>query len=273
MHNRVLTTIAFLAAMAAVSSAAHAQAREETALPPLPSRSAPVVLTTAPDLFERDAEQRAAEVAAWVEDFSAWQEWAAKWRNRRQPGWITTYRGRVDKPDPPPWLATRCLTVFDDADPLMTACTLLSDWHQDTASTPIRQARVTATTQGEEDRNTVWWEHLHMDMLWPALQWRASVYGVVGMHGATQVGKRLQVFVTPGVMLLNVPTRDGTRVWKIAGNYGIGYRLFDFSFPGNHPAALHLNLAKAWIVSEKTDAIARQSIDFVGLSIAFKKPR
>ena len=272
MYNRVSTTIAFLAVLAAVSSAAHAQGQDESSVPPLPSRSAPVVLTTAPDLSEPDAAQRAAEVAAWIDEFSAWQEWSAQWTNRRQPGWVTSYRERMQKPDPPAWLAGRCIAVFDEEDPLMPACTLLSVWQQNSATAPIRQAQVMATTQAEAERKTEWWEHLHMDMLWPAMQWRASIYGVVGMHAATQVGKRLQVFLTPGVMLLNLPSRDGTRVWKVAGNYGIGYRLFDFSFPGNHPAALHVNLAKAWVMSDKADVVTRQSVDFVGLSIAFKRP-
>ena len=77
----------------------------------------------------------------------------------------------------------------------------------------------------------------------------------------------------PGVLLLNVPGRSGARVWKVATNYGIGYRLLDFTFPGKRPAELHVNLAKTWMLSDMEDAIVGRSIDVVGFSITFKKSR
>jgi hypothetical protein len=109
--------------------------------------------------------------------------------------------------------------------------------------------------------------------MWPAVQWQASIYGVVGMHFATTVGGRLQVFTAPGAMLLNLPARNGTRVWKVAANYGIGYRLLDFRFPGGRPAELHLNLAKTYLLSDSSELIAGRSVDFVGFSVTFKKSR
>jgi hypothetical protein len=72
-------------------------------------------------------------------------------------------------------------------------------------------------------------------------------------------------------MLLNVPARNGGRVWKVAANYGIGYRVMDFTFPGGRPAELHLNLAKMWMVSDAAEAATGRTIDVIGFSVTFKR--
>jgi hypothetical protein len=130
-----------------------------------------------------------------------------------------------------------------------------------------------AKTQGEDTPTTIWWEHVHVDALWPALQWQASVYGVVGTHATTTVKGRLQVFIAPGVMFLNMPARNGSRVWKFAANYGIGYRLAEFNFIGKRQGVLHVNLAKAWVVSDVSDVVVDRTMDFVGFSMTFKTLR
>jgi hypothetical protein len=61
-------------------------------------------------------------------------------------------------------------------------------------------------------------------------------------------------------------------VWKLATNYGMGYRLLDFTLPGGREAVLHLNLAKAWVVSGTSDLVTRRSMEFAGFSITLKKP-
>ena len=68
----------------------------------------------------------------------------------------------------------------------------------------------------------------------------------------------------------NVPMRNGARAWKLATNYGIACRLGQFRFPGNRRALLHVNLAKAWLLSGGPD-VATKSTDFVGFSVTFKK--
>ena len=270
MHT-MWTTVAFLAALVGAASSGFAQAVDE----PLPSRSIPVTsqdLFTEPDLSDVGAAERAADVQQWVKEFSEWKEWSAQWSNRRERG-LFGIRERREMPVPPAWLADRCVTVVDNSDPVAPACTLLAEWTEDVATTLTRQARTTTTTDTEQPEKTVWWEHIHMDVLWPAMQWQASVYGVVGMHTATTVRGRFQVFITPGAMLLNLPTRNGSRAWKVATNYGIGYRLFDFSFPGGRPATLHVNLAKAWVLADIADVATGRTMDFVGFSIAFKQQR
>ena len=269
MHT-MWTTVVFLAALVGAASSGFAQAIDE----PLPARTISIVgqeLFTAPDVSDVGAAERAAEVQQWVTDFTAWKQWSDQWGNRRERGWFTGYRERREVPVPPAWLADRCAAIVDDSDPVAAACTLLVQWNEDVATTLVRQART--TTQTEEPEKTVWWEHLHMDVLWPAMQWQASVYGVIGMHTATTVRGRFQVFITPGAMLLNLPTRNGNRAWKVATNYGIGYRLFDFVFPGGRPATLHVNLAKAWLLADVADVATGRSMDFVGFSIAFKQDR
>ena len=271
MH-KVVTAVAFVVAVVGAASSGVAQGVDE----PLPSGMIPINgehLATPPDLSDSGAAERAAEVRRWMEDFTEWQKWSAKWGNRRERGLFTGYRDRREVPVPPAWLPGSCTTILDDSDPLAAACVLLTEWTDDVATTLARQTRDTTTAQIEEPRKTVWWEHIHMDVLWPAMQWQASVYGVVGLHTATTVRGRFQVFVTPGAMLLNLPTRNGGRAWKVATNYGIGYRVLDFSFPGGRPATLHLNLAKAWVLSDIQDVVAGRTVDFVGFSIAFKQTR
>ena len=159
--------------------------------------------------------------------------------------WFTGSVDRREPPVPPVWLADTCVFVFDEAHPLAGACTLLREWQDGAIASRLRAASAGAIAQQEDDSTTTWWEHLHVDVLWPAMQWRTSTYGVIGMHAATTVRGRIQAFVAPGMMLLNLPSRTGSRTWKVAANYGIGYRLFDFVFPGGRLASLHVNAARA----------------------------
>jgi hypothetical protein len=246
---------------------------QETGSSPLPSRAVAVAaqqLLTAPDLAGRDPSQMM-ELTAWMDAFAEWQTWSAEWGNRRERGWLTGFRERREKPVPPAWLPVECAVTVEDRGPIAQACTLLAEWTAEPGTTRVRQARAAASTDQEAPTKTVWWEHVHLDLLWPATQVRASVYGIVGTHIATTVGGRLQVFLAPGAMFLNVPSRNGSRAWKVATNYGIGYRLFDFSFPGNRRATLHANIAKAWLLSDIADVATGRTMDFAGFSMTFNQ--
>jgi hypothetical protein len=221
-----------------------------------------------PDLVIRESPAHLDELAQWIAEFSAWKQWVQEWGNRRQPGWFTGYRQRQPRPDPPGWLATRCDDAVEDAGAMANACALLAEWHADVATLKSTTARATATVQGEESRKTTWWEHLHLDGGWPAMQ--SKVYGVIGMHATTSVRGRLQVFVAPGAIVLNVPTRGGRRAWKVAANWGVAYRLVEVTLPGGREALLHLNLAKAWLLSAGDD-VPTKSTDFIGFSLTFNK--
>jgi hypothetical protein len=237
-----------------------------TTVPPHPDRFAAV-----PDVIG-DPAARAAELDRWIRDFEGWREWSAEWRGRPEPGLFTGYRPRRDMPEPPVWLAARCATTVDDAELMTRACRLLAEWRDgDVAAETVREARADATERREEASKTRFWEHIHVDLFWPALQWQAGIYGVAGMHAATSIRGRWQVFVAPGAMLLNLPTRNGHRAWKVAANYGIGYRLIDFTFPGGRPAVLHVNLAKTWILSSTADLAVGRTVDVIGLSVTFRR--
>ena len=207
----------------------------------------------------------------WIKAFTEWQQWWAQWGNRPEPGVLTSSRPRRAKPAPPAWLAGKCDEIFDPADPLVPACELLEAWREDNVTAKRRAAQGAATQKNETSPKTMWWEHLHVDLLWPATELRQSVYGVVGMHTAMTVKGRVQIFLAPGVMLLNLPAIDGSRMWKVAANYGIGFRLFDFTFPGGRRASLHVNAAKSYLLLEPRDVIVSRSLDFAGFSISFKR--
>jgi hypothetical protein len=268
------TIAAYLTLVSGAATLAHAQTPDRPVPDPLPSRSYPVgVFEPAPDLSDRSAAQRAAELDRWVEDFTEWMTWSTEWVNRREPGLFTSYRDRRQKPAPPAWLPHRCETVIDASDPLMRACELLAGWSDGNMAAHLRLARGAATATKEDTSKMVWWEHVHIDALWAPFQWQERVYGVIGVHTATTVKGRFQVFLAPGAMLLNVPARNGSRVWKLAANYGFGYRLFDFTLPGDRAAVLHLNFAKAWLLSDVKDAVTGRSTDFAGFSMTLKKVR
>ena len=265
--------VAAVGILVGVASAGNAQNPPDQLL--IPARTLPVeVAWRLPEyLFSQTDEAQRVQLQRWMAEFAEWQEWSARWSSRREPGWLTTFRERRPKPEPPVWLAARCEVELDQDSPLVPACALLTAWRNEDPGVQTLQARSVVGSQSEGAPHTMWWERLHLDLMWPALQWQSSIYGVVGMHHAIPVRGRLQLFTTPGVLLLNLPSSNGSRAWKVALNYGIGYRLFEFTFPGSRPAELHLNLAKTWIMSDTADVVTGRSLDVAGLSITFKKTR
>jgi hypothetical protein len=267
----VRTTVIWLALLLGVASSGRAQDPGEQPPPLLPSRVIPLGTEPLVPPFDQAAE-RAAELKKWMEEFSDWQKWWAEWGNRREQGLFTGFRDRREKPAPPAWLPGRCEALLDDADPLAPACALLAEWNQDRATAQVRAAQAAKVARKEDRTKTIWWERIHVDLMWPATEWQAGIYGVVGMHTTVTVSGRVEIFIAPGAMLLSVPTHSGSRSWKLATNYGVGYRLFDFTLPTGRQAVLHVNLARAWIVSDVSDAVTGRSMNFAGFSVTFKKP-
>jgi hypothetical protein len=268
------TTVVILGFITGSTVSGLARTNDGQDLPPLPARTIPLAdsVLQAPAVAVPDAARRQDELQQWINDFSEWKAWMARWGNRREPGWFSDSRERRQRPVPPEWLFERCGYLEEDIGTTAEACTLLAEWRADYATTQATTARVALSSNREDEHKTIWWEHVHLDVGWPAMQSGVSLYGVVGMHATTNVAGRLEIFVAPGAMLLNVPTRNGARAWKLATNYGIAYRLGQFSIPGNRRALLHVNLAKAWLLSAGPD-VATRSTDFVGFSITFNKRR
>jgi hypothetical protein len=219
-------------------------------------------------------EQRLVDMRQWIGDYEKWKQWDATWRNKREPGWIHARDRRV-RPNPPTWLGAECAAgVFEDNEIVADACRLWAEWNEGERVAAVRQQNAAAQTQHEAPTRTIWWEHIHIDALWPMTQWRGSVYGVLGVHATIDVAGRMQVFVAPGAILLNLPTgRNNERQWRPATDYGIAYRLFDFKIPGTERgASLHLNLAKAWVLAGPSNVV-KTSVDLAGFSVTLKKAR
>ena len=217
-----------------------------------------------------DWSQRLAEAKHWVADFAAWQRWDAEWHNTPEPG-VFHARPRRKRPDPPAWLAAECADGSTAQDPLGAACRSFIEWQDDAVVAQLRRQTATTRAQKEAPTKSLWWEHIHLDGLWPMAQWNSGVIGVLGMHATVDMVGRLQVFVAPGAIVLNLPNGRGSREWKPATDWGIAYRIVDFTFPGSgRRASLHLNLAKAWVLNDAAGAFPG-TVDLAGFSLTFKK--
>ena len=214
-------------------------------------------------------EKRVAEMKQWMAEYAEWSEWIDKWRNRPEPGW-NGLRERRQRPDPPAWLVDDCALIVEPAGVLADACDMLEDWRTDYATALLTEQQAKSRAQKEAPARTRWWEHIHLDVLWPMVQSGSSAYGVVGVHATFDVTKRFQMFAAPGAILVNLPGADRSRDWQPATDWGIAYRLADFTFPGTRRLArLHLNFAKAWILAG--DQGFKSSINLAGFSVTFRK--
>jgi hypothetical protein len=213
--------------------------------------------------------RRLRELRRWIADYDHWKRWYETWRNRREPGWVHQ-RDRRHRPDPPVWLDDACRELAEDQGVLVDACRLLADWKDEPVVTEMRQRMADAQAQREMPTKDMWWEHVHLDALWTMTEVRANVFGVLGMHATVDVAGRFQIFVAPGAILLNLPN-GRSREWRPATDWGMAYRMFDFTFPGtDRRASLHLNLARAWVLAGPENLV-RSSIDLAGFSVTFKK--
>jgi len=269
LAHAVRSAVVLLAVLTATAPAT-AQTTD-SGIQPIDARTIPIAsfAIDAPTLPMWDGAVRREQLEKWIAEYSAWREWASVWGNRREPGWFRDSRKRRPRPDPPAWLFQECEGLAGDARD--DACQLLAEWSAGTAATALSAAAPAVSQAAEDDQKITGWEHVHLDAGWPAMQSGLGVYGVLGVHATTTVRGRLQIFIAPGAMLMNVPTEDGGRAWRVATNYGIAYRLGQFTIPGlDRHAVLHLNLAKAWLISAGTN-VSTGSTDFVGLSMTFKK--
>lgn len=211
---------------------------------------------------------RAAELQTWIRAYTEWKEWADQWRGKREPGWFGD-RDRRAKPDPPAWLPEYCRVSDAIEGTFAEGCRLLTDWRDDHGTAIIREQIRDERAQREAPTKSRWWNRIHFDALWVTTQVPAT-YGVIGIHATHKISGRLQIFLAPGAMLLNVPAANGKREWRPATDLGISYQLLDFKFPVNGAdATLHLNVAKAWVVGNHGSFID-SSVELAGLSVSFK---
>ncbi len=242
-----------------------ARAWSQTAADPLPARSisVPLIVAAADSRVER-----LRDVQEWTKEYTKWRTWFAEWRNRREPGWLTT-RDRRQPPEPPAWLPATCSTLLDEAGPVVDGCRALREWARNDYLVDVLTEQVVQTRADQEaPKKSSWWQHVHLDALWPMTQAGSSVLGVCGVHATLDVSKRVQVFLAPGAILMRLPAPDGAR-WTPATDWGFSYRLFDFRMPATRrPAALHMNIAKVWVFGA-TPLPIRGELYLAGLSVTF----
>jgi hypothetical protein len=216
---------------------------------------------------------RATQLTKWMEEFKTYQKWDKTWRNRFQRGVFMRVVPRKHKPQPPPWLEQDCqnLVTVESNSLLTEACLLLAEWHEDVATAQIKKEEAAQRQQKEKVEKTKFWEHVHLDGLWPMTQTGAKVFGVIGTHATFPIGGRLQLYAAPGAMLVNLPDGVSGRKWVPAYDWGFSVRLSDFKFPSSQRiASVHFNLAKVWVIGGPQVTGMEGSIDLAGLSLTFK---
>ena len=255
-----------LAVILAIPRAAAAQADPGA---PLPARA---IVVPVVDITAESPAERADRLERWTDEYRAWREWFAKWRNRSEPGLLFSARDRRPEPEPPSWLAASCVQVLEDAGPLHDACLAYRDWRRDDLATDLlmqRTAQIRNTVEAGE--RTLWWERIHVDAFWPMTRAGVSAFGVAGVHTTLHVTSRLQVFMTPGAIVMRLPDFDGEQTYATGTDWGFSYSLFDFRMPGLRRAStLHFNLARVWILGT-SGVQTLGDLYLAGFSVTFKK--
>jgi len=256
MSARARAVLLALLLPAAAAGAASAQSD-----PPLPSRAVvPDALVAAPWIPDPWLAERERQAAGWLEEYDDWKAWFARWHNRREPGFLMgRARGRRPRPEPPDWLGRMCDTLVDPAAPFTAVCAAWREWVRgDFFAEIIAQRREEDRAVRERPRKSVWWQHVHLDALWPMAQSGSSIFGVLGMHVTLPLTRRTAVFVAPGAILVRLPSGAGERRWSTATDWGFSYRLFDFTMPVNRrPATIHLNIARVWLLGSRPQTTSR----------------
>jgi hypothetical protein len=206
----------------------------------------------------------------WTREYQSWRAWQQQWRNRPEPGWFAV-RERRQPPVPPEWLPALCEATFEEEGRAADACRAWREWRSDDASLAMTQQIAQARADIEAPQKSKWWERIHIDGLWPMTRAGSSAFGVAGMHTTLHVTKRFQVFLAPGLILMRLPSIDGTPTWSAATDWGFSYGLFDFRVPrAQRPATLHLNLARVWVLGPTSLATAGEMY-VAGFSVSFKQ--
>ena len=257
---RSVGRVAFLLGVCVIGTAGPGRAQQ----PPDPAAQ----VTSEPTALSQSPE-RTRDLERWIRDYNKWQEW----RHQSLKKGAIALSDRKPQPQPPMWLVDDCRdTVTVPGSLLSEACDLLVGWSDDDVTGDVRYQASSIRAHHEAPKKSTWWEHVHWDAFWPMMSSESSVFGVIGGHVTVEIEGRFQVFMTPGVILLNVPTAQGSREWKPATDWGFAYRLFDFRVPmTRRPASFHVNFVKAWMLSNIGNATFKSSVDLAGFSVTFKK--
>ena len=203
------------------------------------------------------------ELEQWTGDFLKWQEAVDQWLDQPvQRSWYY-FLDRHPKPAAPVWLKDACTLLAGDQQ-FSQGCEMLDRWDEGPLTIRARKAMAATVTGKEAPTNTVWWKHVHLDGLWSTTQSNVSAFGLFGMHMTVPVRGRMQVFVAPGILLVNVPTIYGSREVKAATDWGITYRLFD---AGRN--TVNFNVVHAWMLGGGQNLVNPQ-MTLAGFSLSFR---
>jgi hypothetical protein len=234
----------------------------------LPSRS---LVGSAPLVAADSPAQQLAALAQWTREYHDWEAWFLQWRSRPEPGMFSS-KSRRTPPVPPAWLGEACATHLQDTGPLAEACAAWRDWSSgDEGAGLVQQQMAQARSAHEAPQHSVWWEHVHVDALWPMTQTGSQAFGLAGMHTTVSVTKRFEVFLTPGAILMRVPAINGGMTWSAATDWGFSYRLMDFHMPMMQRAStLHFNIVRVWMLGGQALQTPGE-LYLAGFSITFKR--
>jgi len=239
-----------------------AQVSHEDSLSARPIPFQLIELAPAPPVLTLSTEQLQ-ELDQWTRDFTEWQKWTDLWLNRRQSGKWQYAVERRKKPDPPVWLDEACILLAGD-DQFVRPCELLASWRGDPVAEKNRRAATATATQDEADTKSVWWRHLHVDGLWSTTQSNTTALGLFGVHATIDVVGRVQVFATPGLLVVSLPSFSGDRSLSPATDWGVTYRLFNV---GRN--TVHFNLVHAWVLANRA-SIINPNVTLAGFSVTFR---
>jgi hypothetical protein len=154
---------------------------------------------------------------------------------------------------------------------MAAGCRAWREWvRADYATELVAQRLVQTRATSEAPRKTVWWEHIHLDALWPVTQVGSNAFGVCGVHATLNLTQRAQIFIAPGAILMRLPALEGGQTWTPAADWGFSYRLFDLRLPAMQRAStLHLNIARVWILGMSRVPMAGE-LYLAGFSLTFK---
>lgn len=225
----------------------------------------PAVATAQPPLSDTpllspDQDQ---ELAAWLTAMDEWRQFDAKWSNRVARDAIGRVTTRPPVPDAPRWLPAYCSAaeragVLDLQSSTRLACRLQAD-PRAPASIPaiVQAARNDAEKPAKYSRFLT---RIHLDGLWATTSTGRS-YGLIGSHLSLVDVGRVQVFGPPGVLVLSVPSDNGSRRLELGYTWGLSIRLSDVRLFGDKDMSLFMNVSKVWLSGGG-------SYDIVGLSLA-----
>jgi hypothetical protein len=260
---------AFVAALLSSCAAVAAAAQAEPPLLP----SSPIAATVPVSLAVHPRDSPAERLRAlqhWTRQYEAWKASFVRAHNGGEGGWVST-RQRHQRPDPPVWLPEACAELLEDEGPLADGCRAWHEWRRGELSLLLSEQVAQTRAELESPRKSAWWQHVHLDALWPMTQTGSSAYGVAGVHATVSVMNRFQVFLAPGAILMRLPTSDGKQTWSLGTDWGFSYRMFDFKLPGTQRlSTLHLNIARVWIFGPDAVPLPRE-LSLAGFSLTFKQ--